>query len=740
MSSEWSRRNVYRARTMRRRRRLLPILAVLAAVAIGVAVAHGQGGGGRVVYDRAAAAAYADKWALGANPAYWRSPDHDCANFVSQCVAAGGLQPLNGPAGDWQDKGTAFPSTGWVNCDAQQRVWSEPAGDALSPYIVASSTSLPKDWAVGDVVYLGNVTDGTAEWQHVIICVGKTDGHWLYDSHTVAHRRQPMSHLVPRPLLADPLLPAGGRGGVSVEAASHPAERHFVRLRVSACSCAPQPIQCPRGRSGGRPVGAHADRAQRIGYARQADRSGHPRARLDRRPDPPRGDRRRHRDHRRQAASSRPRAASTTPCASRSTPDDAARRRGAHRGQGREHLPPGHGLEQAKLYAASKRLNVPFVFASNGHLFVEYDRFTGLTHAPAPAGRVPDARTTCAPRYEAGHGLLRWTTRPPRRCCSATPAARRRGATTRTPPSAPCWRRSRAASERASPSAPCSRSPPARARPSSPSTCSSASPTPASSRRALFVCDRDELRSQGAGAFQNVFGADAAAGHRRQPAEERPHPHRHLPDARRGHRRRRRQLPARQLPRELLQPHRHRRVPPLGLGQVVAGAHPQPERRADRPHRHAAPAPVVTEKTKEALRRRSRSTPTTSRYFGEPVYEYDMSQGIEDGYLAACEIVRRRRLPRRQARCERGHRRRPARTWPASSSPTPSPASRSTSTRRATHYDADELRGRCCSCPSACRRCARDLFAHLLDDRRPGAEDDHLLRPRPPRRRRRHRA
>src|SRR6058998_1477299 len=29
-------------------------------------------------------------------------------------------------------------------------------------------------------------------------------------------------------------------------------------------------------------------------------------------------------------------------------------------------------------------------------------------------------------------------------------------------------------------------------------------------RRALFVCDRDELRSQGLGALQNVFGAEAA--------------------------------------------------------------------------------------------------------------------------------------------------------------------------------------------------------------------------------------
>src|SRR5579864_5886205 len=40
-----------------------------------------------------------------------------------------------------------------------------------------------------------------------------------------------------------------------------------------------------------------------------------------------------------------------------------------------EALPPTHGLEQAKGY--TRRLNVPFVFASNGHLFVEHDRFTG---------------------------------------------------------------------------------------------------------------------------------------------------------------------------------------------------------------------------------------------------------------------------------------------------------------------------------------------------------------------------
>lgn len=40
-----------------------------------------------------------------------------------------------------------------------------------------------------------------------------------------------------------------------------------------------------------------------------------------------------------------------------------------------ENLPPGHGLEQVKVYGSAKRMNVPFVFSSNGHLFVEYDIF-----------------------------------------------------------------------------------------------------------------------------------------------------------------------------------------------------------------------------------------------------------------------------------------------------------------------------------------------------------------------------
>lgn len=37
-----------------------------------------------------------------------------------------------------------------------------------------------------------------------------------------------------------------------------------------------------------------------------------------------------------------------------------------------ENLPPTHGLEQVKAYGSAKRMNVPFVFSSNGHAWGIY--------------------------------------------------------------------------------------------------------------------------------------------------------------------------------------------------------------------------------------------------------------------------------------------------------------------------------------------------------------------------------
>ena len=49
--------------------------------------------------------------------------------------------------------------------------------------------------------------------------------------------------------------------------------------------------------------------------------------------------------------------------------------------------PPDKGLEQAKRYARLN--NVPFVFSSNGCLFIEYNSLTGKTSGPQSIEKFP---------------------------------------------------------------------------------------------------------------------------------------------------------------------------------------------------------------------------------------------------------------------------------------------------------------------------------------------------------------
>jgi type I restriction enzyme R subunit len=67
-------------------------------------------------------------------------------------------------------------------------------------------------------------------------------------------------------------------------------------------------------------------------------------------------------------------------------------------------LPPGHGLDQVKGCLAASRHNVQFVFSSNGHLFVEYDRSTGMTSTPRPLSEFPPPADLRA-RYEKNMGF-----------------------------------------------------------------------------------------------------------------------------------------------------------------------------------------------------------------------------------------------------------------------------------------------------------------------------------------------
>ncbi len=304
----------------------------------------------------------------------------------------------------------------------------------------------------------------------------------------------------------------------------------------------------------------------------------------------------------------------------------------------REGLPPGHGMEQGKAYAAAKRLNVPFVFSSNGHLFVEYDRFTGITSPPRPMTEFPTpadlraryeqhmgfsldgpaARPLLTP-YMGGEGTRRYYQDAAIRAvlekiarCEATGQPKRAllslaTGSGKTFIAVNLLRRIADAGQL---------------------------------RRALFVCDRDELRSQGLGALQNVFGSDAAAATGGNPeknarivvatyqtldvdsdAADANFLTRHYPENYFSH---------------IVIDECHRSA--WGKWSMVLTRNPD----AVQVGLTATPRQLrIAEDTKEA-QADLQITADNIQYFGEAVVICDMAQAIEDGYLAACEIQKGR--------------------------------------------------------------------------------------------------
>jgi type I restriction enzyme R subunit len=65
---------------------------------------------------------------------------------------------------------------------------------------------------------------------------------------------------------------------------------------------------------------------------------------------------------------------------------------------------PGAGLEQGKRDGDIGRLDVKFIFSTNGHQYIEYDKFTGLTTNPKPMNEFPTPEEL-RKRYEKGMGF-----------------------------------------------------------------------------------------------------------------------------------------------------------------------------------------------------------------------------------------------------------------------------------------------------------------------------------------------
>lgn len=297
-----------------------------------------------------------------------------------------------------------------------------------------------------------------------------------------------------------------------------------------------------------------------------------------------------------------------------------------------EKFSPMLGLEQAKKYAL--RLHVPFVYSTNGHRFVEYDRITGIISETKQLSEFPDvenlrdryeqwlgfkldepvAEALLTP-YTGGESAVRYyqdaairavlekiardekQNKPKRALLSlATGAGKTRIAVHLLKRIADTGQRV----------------------------------------KALFVCDRDELRAQASTAFKNIFGGNAAVVDSRNPQKN---------------------------AQILIATYQT-----LGVAKDDDNAsfliNNYPENYfshiiIDECHRSAwgkwsivltrnqnavqigltaTPRQIeVAQKTKEVLAD-EQITANNIEYFGEPVYEYDMLQGVEDGYLAACEI------------------------------------------------------------------------------------------------------
>ena len=307
----------------------------------------------------------------------------------------------------------------------------------------------------------------------------------------------------------------------------------------------------------------------------------------------------------------------------------------------RENLPPEHGLQQGKGYRIGKLHDVSFVYSTNGHMFVEHDLATGITSEPRPLSEFPTPDELRI-RHMARRGL-------PAKTVEIQPLL------TPYEQGRDYLRYYQDASIRAS----LTRIIVQRTRHQPPRVLIAIATGGGKTRiaavllhklfkagwlgRALFVCDRTELRDNGLGDFQNLFGNDAAEVDTRNPQ------------------RNARVLIATYQTLDKSQGGDDatfflKHYPPGYFNVIVI----------DECHRSAwGDWHVILEQNKQAIQIGLTATPRqlelglpetadeatrktveeerrrladNYRYFGEPVYEYSYLQGVEDGYLAPVDI------------------------------------------------------------------------------------------------------
>jgi type I restriction enzyme, R subunit len=301
-------------------------------------------------------------------------------------------------------------------------------------------------------------------------------------------------------------------------------------------------------------------------------------------------------------------------------------------------LPPGHGLDQAKGYAKAKLLNVPFVYSTNGHLFVEFDRATGQTTMPQAMSEFPSPADLRA-RYEAAMGF---SLDSPAAAPLLMPYKGGEGGRRYYQDAA-----IRAVFEKVARDQASGRPPRALL-----SLATGAGKTFIAAnllrrihdagqlRRALFLCDRDELRRQALAELTNYFGDaarevyrdSAGKNHARNAAVQVATYQTLGVDQEDGDESFLTEFYPPNHFSHILIDECHRSA--WGKWSKVLKMNPQ----AVQIGLTATPRQLTTTEETPEGKADASITADNLAYFGEPVYEYEIAQAMEDGYLAACDI------------------------------------------------------------------------------------------------------
>ncbi len=308
----------------------------------------------------------------------------------------------------------------------------------------------------------------------------------------------------------------------------------------------------------------------------------------------------------------------------------------------RESEDPLKGMQQAKNYADCRRFDVQYVFASNGHLYGDYDKPSGQQTGPFPLADFPVHPELCA-RYARDKGIDLTTPQAAVLFQADSPAWSQTRYYQDAAIRAALEKILRDQQDRRAPRVLLTLATGAGKTIIATNLLWRMSQARLLPKPALFLCDRDELREQAYTKLKAAFGDDAQ-----------------IVKSERG-------INAARNARIHIATYQTLGIDEDGDASFLTDHYGEDAFSViviDECHRSAwgkwsevlrrspsaihvglTATPRKLEGSKHAsdeIKADEAITAHNIQYFGEPVYEYSLTQAQEDGYLAACEIVKRK--------------------------------------------------------------------------------------------------